>query len=140
MGDQTLCVTLANRPEEVERLQSLFEEFGEASGLPRKAMMQVMLALEELSLNSILYAFPQGGEHQVTVNITVADGALTCEMRDQGQPFDPFTDTVAPDLETSLMERQVGGLGVHLVKKTMDEVSYCRDGNVNLTRFVKKLG
>ena len=138
--DAALNLVVVNRPEEMARVQSEFETFAIEAGLSKKIILQVIMALEELVLNTILYGFPEGGDHQITVDITLGGDALICEIRDHGMPFDPFNDAPAPDLVNSTMERRVGGLGVHIVKKTMDNVYYCRDGGVNYTRITRKTG
>ena len=140
MAASILSLSVANRREEMDRVTAAFEEFAQCLGVPRKCTMQILLALEELLLNSILYAFPPGEEQRISLNIQLQDQNLSIDIRDGGVAFDPFNDAPAPDLTNATMERRVGGLGVHIVKKTMDHYSYCREEGVNHTRIVKGIG
>ena len=66
------------------------------------------------------------------------DGTITIEFRDRGYPFDPLAKR-DPDVTLSAEKRQVGGLGIFMVKKTMDEVSYRRENGENILTIRKKL-
>ncbi len=140
MDGQALHLEIANRREEMDRIQTTFEAFAMQIGLPKKAIMQVMLVLEELVLNTILYGFPKGGDHQITLDVAVQDKTLTMEIRDGGIAFDPFNDAPPPDLDNPTMQRRIGGWGVHIVKTTMDDVQYRRDGDINYTKIMKVIG
>ena len=65
-------------------------------------------------------------------------GRVTAEVEDDGRPFDPFADAPTPDLEQSLDERPVGGLGVHLIRSFMEEVGYRREGERNLVSLTAR--
>jgi anti-sigma regulatory factor (Ser/Thr protein kinase) len=128
-----LEVDLASDLSEIGRLAERIERFGETNGLPAKAVFNLNLALDELITNIVAYAFPDGdpGRHGLRVRVMLDDDGLTTELWDGGRPYDPFTEAPAPDLDTGIDARRVGGLGVHLVKTLIDEVSYVRDGDRN---------
>lgn len=138
MEGARLDLVLDNRAEEVTRLLAAFEAFAAGNGLPHKVTMQVMLALEELAVNIVRHAFPQGGDHRIEIGLDLGANHLACDLRDDGIAFDPFEQAPAPDLTAPTAERRVGGLGVHLVRRMMDEVAYRRDGGINHTRAVKR--
>ncbi|MEO0034741.1 MAG: hypothetical protein RLZZ501_764 [Pseudomonadota bacterium] len=138
MEGARLDLVLDNRADEVTRLLAAFEDFAAGNGLPHKVTMQVMLALEELTVNIVRYAFPEGGVHRIAIGLELGADRLVCDLRDNGIAFDPFAQAPAPDLTGPTAERRVGGLGVHLVRRMMDEVAYRRDGDINHTRAVKR--
>ncbi|MGE5504832.1 MAG: ATP-binding protein [Actinomycetota bacterium] len=138
MTAATLDLSMIGEGDGTADLQSTFEEFCERNGVPRKAAMQVMLALEELVVNTKLYGFPEGGDRRVDLHVQVDGRELICDVVDGGIAFDPFTEAPPPDLSNPTAERRVGGLGVHIVKRTMDQVSYQRDGDHNRVRLTKR--
>ncbi|MFD2233870.1 ATP-binding protein [Phaeospirillum tilakii] len=138
MDGARLDLVLDNRTDEVARLLAAFEAFAAGHGLPHKVTMQVMLALEELAVNIVRHAFPEGGRHRIEIGLELGADHLVCDLRDDGLAFDPFAQAPPPDLTGSTAERRVGGLGVHLVRRMMDEVAYRRDGGINHTRAVKR--
>lgn len=114
------------------------EEYGEANDLPMKLVMEVTLALDELVTNVITHAY-KDGPGEVGVTIRLADGMLHAEVVDDGPSFDPLAQA-APDTSLSLDEREIGGLGLHLVRTMMDKVEYSREGERNHVRLQKRYG
>ena len=96
------------------------------------------LALEEAVTNVILYAYPEGTEGEVFVDAAAADTAITFTITDGGKPFDP-TSREEVDINAPLEERPVGGLGIHLVRRIMDDVRYERRGERNVLILTKIL-
>ena len=129
----TLHLKLAARPEELERINVAVEEFGEREDWPSKLLFRVNLVLEELGLNVMTHG-QQAGARELEVIVTSEAETITIEIVDDGPRFDPLEDAPLPDPEASLDERPVGGLGIHLVRTMMDEVSYrYEDGKNRLT-------
>ena len=90
----------------------------------------VELAVEEIFVNIVCYAYPEGqGEVEISCGLDGRDFVMT--FADQGVPFDP-TAYPKPDLEAPAGERPIGGLGIYLVCQYMDSVSYKREGSRNL--------
>lgn len=135
----TLTVRVAVDPADVARVVAAVEHFGAEQAVPKKVVLRVMMAIEELVLNTILYGCADGQPHLIEVGVRVVDGAMICDIRDDGTAFDPFTQAPTPDLTSSVPDRRVGGLGIHLVGRTMDEACYRREGGFNYTRLVKKI-
>ena len=127
-----LCVMLENRPDEIGRLASLLEGFGEANGLSPKLIFDLSLSFDELLTNIISYGYDDDAAHEIAVSVTLADDLLTATLEDEAKPFDPLTAS-QPDLGAPLERRPVGGLGIHIVKTLMDDVAYeRRDGRNRL--------
>ena len=126
----TLHLKLAARPEELERINAAIEEFGERQDWSPKLLYRVNLALEELGLNVMTHG-QQAGARELEVTVTAQAETITIEIVDDGPRFDPLEDAPLPDPEAPLEGRPVGGLGIHLVREMMDQVSYRYDDGKN---------
>jgi len=126
-----LSLTLRNDVSEIVRLVESLERFGQEAGLHDEVAFRVTLALDEIVSNVIRHGFEDGGEHPITVTVDVTGGTITATVVDDGRPFDPL-QAPPPDLDVPLAVRKPGGLGIHLVKTTMDDVVYTRDGTRNV--------
>lgn len=104
-------------------------------GAPPTAIAAVTVVLDEVVSN----AFGHGGASAAEVRAHVAEGRVTVEVVDDGAPFDP-TAAPAPATDAALDDRSVGGLGIHLVSRLMDEVTYERRGERNHLRLSKAIG
>jgi sigma-B regulation protein RsbU (phosphoserine phosphatase) len=109
-------------PEFVNESLSLLHINEEDSEL--KASM-LNLALEEAVVNVINYAYPEGDTGVISLTAESRDNSIIFTLTDSGTPFDP-TAVAEPNLQASLDERQIGGLGIHLVRNIMASVSYRR--------------
>lgn len=115
-----------NDLQEIERISQFATAFGEETGLPERIVFAMNLALEEILVNIINYGYEDGGVHEVGVSIEIdAAGALVIEVQDDARPFDP-TSMPDVDLEQSLEDRNIGGLGIHLVRTMFDDFEYHR--------------
>lgn len=114
-------------------------EFFDVNGLPPGAMMPFELAVEELFANVVTHATRAAGSPlRVWLVLSTGAGAVSAEFTDDGPPFDPtLLDT--PDTSLDAMDRQIGGLGLHLIKTMMDGVEYTRLDGRNCLRFHKNL-
>ncbi|MBE6724347.1 MAG: ATP-binding protein [Ruminococcaceae bacterium] len=111
----------------------------ESADCPMKTLMQIDLAVEELFVNIASYAYrdkPEGGD--ALIRIDVLDGHARITFEDGGIPFDP-TAKGDPDRTASAEEREIGGLGIFLTKKIMDDVIYEYCGGRNVLTVTKKL-
>jgi len=126
-----LSLILRNHVSEIARLVERLERFGHEAGLPDDVTFRLTLALDEIVSNVIRHGFDDAGEHAIAVTLDIAGGTITATVVDDGSPFDPL-DAPAPDLDAPLEERRPGGLGIHLVRTTMDDVRYARDGDRNV--------
>lgn len=131
-------LTFSNRLDEIARMQEAVEELGPALGLPPQTVFAITLSLEEVLTNIITYGYERAGEHTIRVRFRRDGGPVVIEVEDDGRPFNPL-DRDPPDTTASVDEREVGGLGIHLVKNMMDEVSYARVGDRNVLTLKKQL-
>ena len=130
MGEK-ISVELENNLSEIERLSQIVTEFGKRNHLPSRALFDLNLALEEVLTNVISYGYQDNNEHQIIIRICLENGELTAVVEDDGQPFNPL-EVPEPDLEKPLEERPVGGLGIYLTRKLMDELEYKQQGGRNI--------
>lgn len=110
------------------------EEELEKAGCPMKAVMPITVALEEVFVNVAHYAYPDStGDVTFFIDFDSESRRMTFQMTDSGIPFDPLAKP-DPDITLSAEERQIGGLGIFMMKMTMDDVSYVyKDGQNILT-------
>ena len=123
-------VTIETRLEELTRLTEVVENLGEQDNWSPALVGKVNLLLEELAMNTINHGH-DGGLHEISITFNSTDDALTIDIVDDGKPFDPLTDAPMPDVNAPLHERPIGGLGVFLVRKLMDELTYRREEGRN---------
>lgn len=108
-----------------------------ARGAPPSVVAPVMIATDDVISNVLDHGGDGGVAPRVDVTVTVVDSQVTVWIVDDGPAFNPL-DTVAPDTALSLDDRAIGGLGVHLVRRLMDSVSYERRDGCNRLRFAKR--
>ena len=141
---RTLFIT--NEMSEVTKLKQFMEGAAREFGIPDDIQLSLNLAVEEAVVNVINYAYPKGTEGDIEINITnspipdlsESSTEVIFTIIDQGVPFDPTTHDEA-DTTSELEERQIGGLGIHLIRNIMDRVEYQRDGNSNKLTMIKIL-
>ncbi|MDR0988320.1 MAG: SpoIIE family protein phosphatase [Prevotellaceae bacterium] len=133
---QTL--TMTNQLEETQRMSEYVEHIGEQLELTPGTVMNLQLALEEAITNIILYAYKEQGK-DISVTFTKTGNELEVVIEDGGVPFDPTAREDPDHLDAPAEERPIGGLGIFLVKKLMDEVSYRRENDKNVLIMKKKI-
>jgi sigma-B regulation protein RsbU (phosphoserine phosphatase) len=134
-------IRLELQPElsEIDRLVSAFEEFAEANEIELAIVHKLAIAFDELINNVVSYGYREQTDGEpIVVDIDLRQGFLVVTVSDAGVPFNPFA-RATPDTTLSLSEREIGGLGIHLVQKLMDEVSYARAGRRNVVTLKKNL-
>ncbi len=127
------------RMSELPRLHREVAEFARRNGISKKLEGEVALVLEEWFVNVVNHGLK--GIQRPLIEITLKREAewLVVELRDNGIAFDPW-QIPPPDITSSLHERAVGGLGIHMIRSIMDRLGYCREGDLNLSRLAKKIG
>lgn len=134
-----LDLVLKNTIPEIGRAVEAFEAFAEGAKIPMPAVRSLNLALDDLLNNVVSYAYEDEGEHEIRVHVELGEGRVTVTIRDDGRPFNPF-GSVDPDTSMPLEDREIGGLGIHLVEQMMDEVDYHRRIDENVVTVVKYTG
>ena len=127
---------LKNDLSELDRLCQKCESVGASMGMPKKLIFEMNLALDELFTNIISYGFEDDREHTIKIEIKVDDNELLMRIEDDGIPFDPLI-VEAPDLGCQVEDCKIGGLGIHLIRKLMDEIRYERVNDLNVL-YLKK--
>jgi sigma-B regulation protein RsbU (phosphoserine phosphatase) len=115
-----------------------FEEFAASHGLDDSIRRTVLLVLDDLVNNVVSYAFHSAADHDIEISVELSPHRLAITIADDGIPFNPFGIN-RPAVDASLEERDVGGLGIHLVMTLMDEYNYSRRGGKNVVTIVKNL-
>lgn len=133
-------LTVPAARENLPIVQSFINEQLDGVDRPVKTDIQIAVCVEEIFVNIASYAYPdKTGEAVIVAELTDQPPAVTIVFMDSGLPYDPL-EKADPDITLSVGERPVGGLGVFMVKKLMDGVSYeYRDG-FNILRIRKLLG
>lgn len=125
-----LSLKLKAEREELDRITAEVEDLGMQENWSPDLVFRVNLVLEEMVLNIIDYGTEEGvGE--IEIILTLRGDSLTIEIIDDGSPFDPLSDAPDPDLDATLEERRVGGLGIHLARTMMDDMRYRREQDKN---------
>lgn len=121
-------------------LSPFVEEICEELGLGPELLFNLNLVLEEAVTNVVMYAYPEGEVHQIWLSAEEHNGCLVFTLQDEGAEFDP-TAVPEADVTLSAEEREIGGLGIFLIRQIMNEVSYRRiDGRNVLTMKKNTVG
>ena len=131
-------LVLKNQIAEINRLATFIEELGEELNLPSDLIFNLNLVLEEAISNVILYAYPKEEQQEIVLTAKKSDKSLIFVLTDSGKEFDP---TQAPDADVTLSadEREIGGLGIYLIRQIMNKVEYQRIEGKNVLTLVKDL-
>ena len=136
MKELTIAATVDNIPA----VTDFVNEQLEALDCPMKAQMQIDIAIDELFGNIAHYAYdPEVGEATVRVEVIEAPLSVVITFIDGGVPYDPLSAD-NPDITLSAEERSIGGLGIFMVKKSMDEITYRYENGKNILAIRKKIG
>lgn len=126
--------------EHLDKVTFSVESFLTACACPMKTVMKILLCVEELFANVVNYAYTTGTGN-CTIEMQSKMDGTDCEVcisiRDNGTPFDPFAKE-DPDITLSADEREIGGLGIYMVKNIMDTVSYEYKQQQNVVTMTKK--
>ena len=138
MAKKEFSFELKNSLTELDILCEKLEDIGQKIGLSKKCIFEVNLALDELFTNIISYGFGDDKEHLIKVTITPQAKALCLCIEDDGIPFNPV-EFETPDVACSVENCRIGGLGIHIIRKLMDEICYKRCDDKNILTLKKTL-
>ena len=131
-------LVLKNQMSEMERVNQFVEEISEELGLDMELQMNLNLVMEEMVVNVISYAYPEGTTAEIEL-LAESDGKeLTFVLSDRGKEFDP-TMKESADMDINPAERDLGGMGIFIVKNIMNEVTYQRLEGKNLLTMKKDI-
>ncbi len=139
MSNHLQTITLRNDIAEIPRLAEQFDAFCAPLVPTPEDVLALQLALEEAVTNVINHGYSDGQPHTFTVELAAADRRVTVIVTDEAPAYDPLARAEV-DVALPLENRQVGGLGVHLVKKLMDSARYERRDGRNILTLVRTLG
>ena len=136
---EVIAVELKNQLSEIERLARIVDDFGRRHQIEAQIIYNMKLALDEILTNIISYAYDDAKEHIIVIRLSLDQEKWTVEVEDDGRPFNPL-NAPEPDTKQLLGERPIGGLGIHLVRKLIDELEYRRlnDRNILVMRLKVK--
>lgn len=129
---------LTNDMSELERLPLILSECAQNCDFDDEVSFKINLALDELLTNTISYGFPDGGESKIILNCELSDELAAFEIIDDGVEFNPLK-AKKPDLDAPAVEREIGGLGVHIVKNVMNKFEYKRENGKNIVTIAINL-
>ena len=131
---KTLKIEALN--DNLQVVMDFVDDYLDADGCPMKTKIKIDLSVEELFVNIANYAYgDKTGEAEIS--ISKENGEYVIVLKDSGIPYNPL-EKEDPDITLSAEERQIGGLGIFLVKKNMDSVAYSYENNQNILKITKK--
>ena len=131
-------ICIRNQVEDLQHVSRFVEEIGEELGLSMELQMNLNLVLEEMVSNIIFYAYPKGTDATIELMAESDGRELTFVLSDQGREFDP---PLKEDLDTDVnpAERELGGMGIFIVKNIMNKVTYQRLEGKNVLTMTKSI-
>ena len=129
-------MVLRNELGDLDTLNDALERFGKQGRLPVVTMAELRVVCDDIVSNVINHGYPQGGHHDIEVRLELTGHRLVVTVSDDGVAFDPLA-VASPDTTLPLEQREVGGLGIHLVRSLTDEATYGRHGGRNVITLVK---
>jgi len=135
---EILQMTVKNSIPEIDRVNRIFNSVAEKFSLSYEVIQRMHVVFDEVLSNVIAYAYRDNKEHDIEINVQLADDRITVTISDDGIPFNPFR-FASPDTKESVEKRAIGGMGIHLVRNLMSKVSYQRRVDRNVLSLVKYL-
>lgn len=129
---------IENKIDELSSLADEIEDLAKEWKLSQDLAMKINLVIEEALSNIIFYAFNDNEKHDIKISVSIDKKILEITFTDDGIPFNPLSQQ-KPDINLPAEERPVGGLGIFLMSKVMDEMHYSRDKNQNILKLTKSI-
>lgn len=132
-------LTMHNRIEQIPPLAEKVAAYLQQEGVAPESVLTTNLCLEELITNTIEYGYSDDEAHEISIDMNLENGELNIEIVDDAEAFDPTRDAPTPDIDASIKERPIGGLGIFLVTSFTDSIQYKRQRNHNRLILKKRL-
>ena len=129
---------LKNDLSELETLCQHFNKFGQDTGLSEACLTDINICLDELFTNIVCYGFKDKLEHLTLFLLQLSKDVLTVVIEDEGVAFNPL-EKKDPEIPDDLKDVRIGGLGIHIVRKLMDELHYERKDSRNKLTLKKRV-
>ena len=124
-------IEIANDLEGLSRAMESADRFLADQRVEEEASFTVRLALEEIVTNIIKYAYQDSAAHQIAIDLRLSPGRVVLRVSDDGREFDPLA-APAPDLDLPVEDKELGGVGIHLLKTMAERLEYARVGGKNV--------
>jgi len=130
-------IRIKNEKSELVKILKINESFGQKCGFPKKLIDTFNLCFDELINNIINYGYNDNLLHEINVKFSFKNEFIIIIIEDDAMQFNPW-NVIKPDITLSANDRNIGGLGVHLVKSFMDKVDYKFKNGKNIITLKKK--
>ena len=137
MGE-SLTIEVSNSRDAIVRANGEAERWLESYQPGPEVLNLVLLAIEEVVTNCIEYGYDDDDEHTIVIVLSISDGKLIMDVIDDGHPFDPLSQP-APNFSLDVQDRPIGGLGIYLLRKLADHISYERRDGTNRLTLTRRL-
>jgi sigma-B regulation protein RsbU (phosphoserine phosphatase) len=134
--DASETIQIKNDLSDIEIVNDKFEELAKGHNVSEGVIHTFRIVFDELLNNIISYAYTDQEEHLIEIDVQLKNEVISVSILDDGKPFNPL-GLNPPDTSLGLEERELGGLGIHLVRKMMDEIQYQRKINKNVLTMKK---
>ena len=138
MNTAKLSLEVTNNLDELENLSQNIDQFCRLNGLTVRNAFELNLVIDEVFTNIVSYGFHDPKKHFIKIEFEISNGVLMVRVEDDGIPFDP-TAVPKTDLRCSIENRQIGGIGLHLINQLMNSIVYKRVNNKNILILKKCL-
>ena len=131
-----VTVRIENDLSEIAKVDEKLDEFAEQFGVPPAIAATFHIIFDDLLNNVISYGFNDEQRHFIDVRLELTANSLIASIADDGVPFNPLAEAT-PDTQLPIEDRQIGGLGIHLVINMVDDISYQRTADKNVLTLTK---
>jgi anti-sigma regulatory factor (Ser/Thr protein kinase) len=132
-------MTLGSDISAVSSMLDALEEFAEENGISPQKIMRLNLVLDELVTNTIMHGFTDGADGSIRLAAELVDGTVNVALIDNGVAFNPV-EAVSPERSGGIEEREIGGLGLKLIRSYVKRLDYRRDGAFNHLHLEMDIG
>ncbi len=131
-------IVIVNDLTEITTVIGEFESFAASCAVPPDVISRFCLIFDEMLSNIIFYGFPDQGRHEIDIAMARQGARLSVTITDDGIPFDPL-GAVTPNMELPIEEREIAGLGIHLVRNLVHGARYRREDGRNIITLIQEL-
>lgn len=131
-------IEIENKIENLEKVAEFLTKFGKENNLNQKSVFELNLILDEAITNVIQYGFEDDHIHNIEIKIQRNYNDIELQIIDDGKEFNPI-DFKSADVETTLKDKPVGGLGIFFIKQKADNLIYKRISGRNILSITKKI-
>jgi serine/threonine-protein kinase RsbW len=136
MMEDSFFRTIASDINEIPEISSCLDTVMRAHGFPEDDILDTQLAVEEAITNIITHGYSDAGG-EIVVSCRACDGSVEVRLEDRAKPFDPLA-LPEPDITGDIGDREVGGLGIFLIRQVMDEIRYRFEEGKNILLLIKR--